>query len=71
MFKALEKLRRAPYHAREQFTAIVSVIIVGCITLVWFAFFMFSLLSTDFYKAPTPTTTSEVKPVNLQAPFGN
>lgn len=69
MFKALEKLQRAPHHTRVKFTALISVIVVGFITLVWFAFFMFSILSTDFYKAPTSSVAPEVPPVNLQVPF--
>jgi len=69
MFKAFEKLRRAPHHTREKFTALISVVIVGLITLVWFVLFLFSVLSTDFYKAPTSSTAPEVSQVNLQVPF--
>ncbi len=69
MFKALEKLRRAPHRAREKFTAIITVVIVGCITFIWFLFFVVSLLSTDFHKASVATTTPEASLGTLQAPF--
>lgn len=71
MFKALAKLRRAPHHVRENFTALITIGIVGVITLVWFVFFLLWILSADFKKDFIPKTVPETAHVEIKAPFSN
>ncbi|MES2135007.1 MAG: hypothetical protein V4449_02075 [Patescibacteria group bacterium] len=75
MFKTLAKLRRAPNEVRQNFTAFITVIIVACITLIWFFFFITSLFSTDFSKGLVPavvdTPAPETPAPALEAPFAN
>lgn len=68
MLKTFAKLRRAPYRVREKLTAVITIAVVVCITVVWFFFFLFSLLSKDFIKTPSEAGSAEV-PAQLEAPF--
>jgi len=69
MLKTLEKLRRAPYKARERVTAVITIAIVAGITVVWFIFFIFSLFSRDFSPPSSAGTASGVATSSLEAPF--
>ncbi|MES2014757.1 MAG: hypothetical protein V4437_02995 [Patescibacteria group bacterium] len=68
MFKTIAKLRRAPYHAREHILALVTILIVGVITVIWFFSFVYSLTKTNFHTN-TATTTPDTAVVTPKAPF--
>ncbi len=45
LIELIEKLRKAPLKVREQFLAFWTIAIVAIVTLVWFGFFILSLIS--------------------------
>lgn len=72
MYKSIEKLRRAPHPVRQRLTAVITIVAVAIITVVWFGFFVWSLIVNKSGTADVPrTNTAAVVGSNsIQPPFG-
>ncbi|MDE2078777.1 MAG: hypothetical protein KGI73_00125 [Patescibacteria group bacterium] len=76
-FDKLEELRKAPEEVRIHFVKLVTIIVVGIITLIWFIFTVprFLAVSASFTtvatSTPDATATTTTPVVPLQAPFSH
>lgn len=61
MYKSIEKLRRAPHPVRQRLTALITILAVGVITVVWFIFFVWSLITSTKQVTDVAPVTAGVE----------